>query len=53
VPTQWKNEEDLSEGIRKLMYRMDALGAPSLKSDIEANGVSVSVQESAFRNTIR
>lgn len=53
MPTQWKNEEDLSEGIRKLMYRMDALGAPSLKSDIEANGVSVSVQESAFRNTIR
>lgn len=53
MPVQWKTEEELSEGIRKLMYRMDALGAPSLKSDIHANAVSVSVQESAFRNTVR
>ena len=50
---QWKTEEELSEGIRKLMYRMDALGAPSPESDIRKNAVSVSVQESAFRNTIR
>jgi hypothetical protein len=50
---QWKTEEDLSEGIRKLMYRMDALNAPSLKNDIQSNSVSVSVQESAFWNTIR
>lgn len=53
MPLQHETEEELSEGIRKLMYRMSALGAPSLKNDIRANAVSVSVQESAFRNTIR
>ena len=53
MPRHWKTEDELSEAIRALMYRIDCLQAESLARDIQANAVNVAVQESAFRNTIR
>lgn len=35
------------------MHRIDCLGAASLTRDIRTNAVNVTVQESAFRNTVR
>jgi uncharacterized protein (TIGR02391 family) len=53
LPRQWKTEDELNKAIRALMYRIDSLQAPSVTHDIQSNAVNVTVQESAFRNTIR
>lgn len=53
MPTHWKNEEQLGEAIRKLMYRIDCLAEASVEADIRSNAVGVEIQEMAFHNTIR
>lgn len=53
LPKQWKSEDELSEAIRALMYRIESLQAESVTRDIYSNSVSVAVQESSFRNTVR
>jgi len=53
LPKHWKSEDDLSEAVRALMYRIESLQADSVTRDIQSNAVNVAVQESAFRNTIR
>jgi uncharacterized protein (TIGR02391 family) len=53
LPKQWKLEDELSEAIRALMYRIESLQAESVTRDIHSNSVNVAVQESAFRNTVR
>ena len=53
MPKHWKSEDELSEAVRALMYRIESLQADSVTRDIQSNAVNVAVQESAFRNTIR
>ena len=53
MSTQWKNEEQLNEAIRKLMHRIDCLSARSVETDIRSNAVGVEIQEMAFHNTVR
>ena len=53
MPKQWKSEDELSEAIRALMYRIDSVQAESVTRDIRSNAVSVALQESAFRHTIK
>ena len=50
---QWKTEDELSEAINALMYRIDSLTAKSVTQDIASDSVNIEVQESAFRNTVR
>jgi uncharacterized protein (TIGR02391 family) len=53
LPKQWKTEVELGEAINDLMYRINALTAKSVTADIYAHSDNISIQELAFRNTVR